>query len=310
MNKLPMNYPGINAYNGNIFPSTVHSRDNITFAFNYRYYFNKLLSVFKHTFPENWDKNYVLYSLYGWGFFAVVNTDKFGIIPQACGISGYNVMYQPTHCQIANPLLRGILNPKIGVECELVKLQYDYTPPIDIVATFADMRTLAMQTTDVNLLNSHLSYIFGAKNKAQAETFKKMCDDIYRGEPSTFLDSRMFNETSGKIELPFAFQNVAQNYIADKTLSALDKIDALFNTTIGIPNANLSKKERMIADEVNANNVDTYTMAAMWLENLQESYEKVNAMFGTNLSVEWRFPPEKKGSDIDNVGKYTGDLQS
>lgn len=66
----------------------------------------------------------------------------------------------------------------------------------------------------------------------------------------------------------------------------------------------------MIADEVNANNVDTYTMAAMWLENLQESYEKVNAMFGTNLSVEWRFPPEKKGSDIDNVGKYTGDLQS
>lgn len=68
MSKLPLNYPGINAYNGNIFPSTVHSRDNITFAFNYRYYFNKLLSVFKHTFPDNWDKNYVLYSLYGWGF--------------------------------------------------------------------------------------------------------------------------------------------------------------------------------------------------------------------------------------------------
>lgn len=307
-NHSPADYACINAYNGLFMPSQIHSRDNITFYFNQKYFFSKLLSVFKHKFPRNWDKNYVLYTLYGTGFFCVVNTDKFGVIPQYCGLSGYNVMYQPTHCQIANPLLSGILEPRIGVDCELVKLQYDYTSPIDIVSTFADMRTLAMQTTDINLLNSHISYLFTCSNNAQAQTFKKMMDKIYGGESAVFLDRKMLDTRFDKPTAQIDTLNVAQNFIADKTLSALDKIDMLFNTMIGIPSANTSKKERLIVDEVNANNVDTYSLAALWLENLKEGYARVNKMFGTELSVDWRFTPElEKGGEV-NVDKSTGDI--
>jgi hypothetical protein len=49
----------------------------------------------------------------------------------------------------------------------------------------------------------------------------------------------------------------------------------------------------MIVDEVNANNVETYSKCALWLEQLKESCDRANTMFpGLNLSVDWRVPPE------------------
>ena len=64
----------------------------------------------------------------------------------------------------------------------------------------------------------------------------------------------------------------------------------MFDTDIGIPNANTDKRERLVTDEVNANNVETASKCAMWLEQLQESVKRTNDMFGTDISVDWRFP--------------------
>ena len=60
-------------------------------------------------------------------------------------------------------------------------------------------------------------------------------------------------------------------------------------TAIGIPNANTDKRERLITDEVNANNVDTQTLCAQWLEELQECCARVNKMFNLDISVSLRF---------------------
>ena len=84
-------------------------------------------------------------------------------------------------------------------------------------------------------------------------------------------------------------QNVGQNYITDKILNDLQTIEDQFNTEIGIPNANTQKKERLIVDEVNANNIDTNAKIALWLETMQRDIEKVNQMFGLDLSVSYRF---------------------
>ena len=68
------------------------------------------------------------------------------------------------------------------------------------------------------------------------------------------------------------------------------KIESMFDTDIGIPNANTDKRERLVTDEVNANNVETASKCALWLEQLQESVKKTNDMFGLDVSVDWRFP--------------------
>ena len=78
------------------------------------------------------------------------------------------------------------------------------------------------------------------------------------------------------------------------------KIEEMFDTYIGIPNANTDKRERLVTDEVNANNVETATRCELWLDSLKKGCQKVNDMFGLTLSVDWRVKPEIEPSAVGN----------
>ena len=53
----------------------------------------------------------------------------------------------------------------------------------------------------------------------------------------------------------------------------------MFCTEVGIPNANIDKKERLITDEVNANNVETSSRCEMWLEEIRKGLTKANEKY-------------------------------
>jgi hypothetical protein len=302
-NGIPFSADYINAANSVVSPSTVHCRNTTLSLYFQRYLLQKAMSVFKWEMPVDWSKNYTLYTLYCWGFFAVVNTDRYGVIPQACGLRGYDVFYQPTHAIITNPLLSGTLEPRIGLQCELVRLQPDYGGIMDIVSYYADMLALCAESVGMNLVNSKLAYVFAAENKAMAETFKKLYDQIAAGNVSAVIDKQLFRE-DGKPNWQMFNQNVGQNYVADKVLSDMRKIESMFCTEVGIPNANTDKKERLITDEVNANNIETRSKCDLWLEELKESCAKVRDMFGIKLDVNWRY----KGGAEDGSNEPDGAL--
>lgn len=106
---VPYLYDYVNCANSIVSPSTVHAERTATNRFFERYLLQKAISVFKWDIPEKWSKNYFLYVLYCWGFISIVRTDKYGVIPQACSLRGYDIFYQPTNAVITNPLLTGIL---------------------------------------------------------------------------------------------------------------------------------------------------------------------------------------------------------
>ena len=299
INGAPYYYNYINAETSQVTPSTVHVKDSGLCRYFTKYLLQKAMSVFEWDLPVTWNKDYFLYVLYCWGYVAVVNTDKFGVIPQGCGLKGYDVFYAPTHAVIANPLLSGILEPRIGTQCELLKLQPDFSGILDLVGHYAEQMALASQSVSVNLLNSKLSYVFTAKTKALAESLKKMYDQIASGEPAVVIDSRLKNAADGEETWKSFEQNVGGNYIVTNLLADLRKIEAMFDTEIGIPNANTDKRERLIQDEVNANNIETYSKCAMWLENLQDACKRVNDMFGLSIAVRWRKIPEMGGASDD-----------
>lgn len=286
-NGAPFYYDHINAAVSQVSPSTVHVKNTGMQRFFTRYLLQKAMSVFEWQMPEEWAKNYFLYTLYCWGYISVINTDKFGIIPQGCSLKGYNVMYQPTHAVIANPLLTGIMEPQIGTECALIQLQPDYGSIMDLVSYYADMMALCAESAAANTLNSKLSYVFRAGNKAAAEAFKKMFDQIASGEPAVFIDKSLLND-DGSVAWDSFSADLSSNYIAGDILDDMKKWENEFCTRIGIPNSNTEKKERMIVDEVNANNFDTRSNCHMWLESLQKGCRTASNMFGINLSVDWR----------------------
>lgn len=286
-NQMPMYYDYQNSQICQTQPGTIHCSDNSLRRFFARYLTQKALSVFEWTLPKTWAHNYFLYTLFLKGYIAVVNTDKFGVIPQNCGLYGYNVMYQPTHAVIANPLLRGNLRPQIDKQCTVLRLCPDYGGIYDLVMYYADLMACASQTTTVNLINTKFSYVFFADGKAQAETFKKLFDNFSSGQPATVVDKQLLDE-QGNPRWQLFTQNIQQAYIADKNLEVLKRLDEMFNREIGIPETNEDKKERLLTDEVNTNIIESLSKADMWLKELQEGCEKTRDMFGIDISVKWR----------------------
>ena len=268
-------------------PGIIHCSDTGLQAYFARYLLKEALSVYEWTMPKTWNENYFLYILMCRGYISIIETDKYGVIPQECGLYGYNVMYQPTHCIIANPLLKGNIRPQIDKECTLIKLQPDYTGILDIVLFYSNLMACAAESTSVNLINSKFSYTFFAESKNQAETMKKLYDDFSSGHPAVVTDKNLLGD-DGKPRWQLFSQNVGQNYIADKNLAVMRRIKEMFCTEIGIPNTNEDKKERMLTDEVNANNIETYSKVSLWLDEMKRSCEKARKMFGIDLSVKLR----------------------
>lgn len=296
---LPVNYEFINQYNAMRSPSTVHCRNTALVEYYTRYLFQKVISVFEFEgLPEEWADNYFKYVLFGYGVIAVIYTDKYGVICQDCGLSGYDVFYQPTRCIIANPHLPGLKEFKIHENCEIIKLQPDYGSVMDLVTTYADLMALALETTGANLLNSKLSYVFFAENKTAAESFKKLYDRVASGEPMAVIDKNLLME-DGTPAWQIFTQNVGQNYITDRLLNDMKTLEDQFNTVIGVPNANTQKRERMITDEVNANNVDTQCRVNLWLETMNKDIEQVNKMFGTDIKVKYRYDDITKVVEVN-----------
>ena len=170
----PYSYNIENVYNSVVNPSMVHYIDNGTAKFYTRYFLQKAMSVFKWELPELWDTDYFLYTLYTWGFIAILKTDRFGVIPQQCTLTGYNVFYAPKRITVTNPIMPETLERDIDKDCVLLKLTPDYAGILDLIYFYAGKMALASSAVNVNLLNSKLAYLFTAKNKSVAESFKKM----------------------------------------------------------------------------------------------------------------------------------------
>lgn len=294
---VPASYDYINEYNASYKPSTIHTKYTGLTGYFQRYLIQKILSVFKFDgLPDYWSKDYFLYTLFIFGYITVFNTDKFGVIPQHCTLSGYDVFYRPTTCNVANPLINKTLELRIGKTCELIKMQPDWRGAWDIVSYYADLMSLTSESIAVNLVNSKFAYVFGAEDKTSAESLKKLYDQIASGNPAAFADKKLFKE-DGSPSWELFVNNLRQNYIAGDLMEDLAKIDSRFNTDIGIPNVNIAKESGVSASEVASNNVDTKSKASLWLETMHEGIEKVNNMFGLDISVTLRFEMQEGGSD-------------
>lgn len=303
----PFSYDQIDLYNSQIHPSTIHCKDNGLQRYFRKYLLQKVMSVFKWKLPDTWDEDYFKYVLYGTGYITVFNTDAFGVIPQFGTLGGYNVFYKPTYIIVSNPLLPSI-KKNIGIDCEIIKFQPDYSSIMDIVNYYADLLALCSQSVSINLLNTHTPTIYPAQGKTMAESYKKMFDKVASGEPAVIVDKSLFDDTGNPTWTPFE-RDVTNLYISDKILSDMRKIEARFDTEVGIPNnENEDKKERLIVDEVSANNAETTGRAEMWLDELKKGCSAVKNMFGVSVSVDWRINPNTKGGKKNGVSVSNGSV--
>ena len=260
------------------------------------YYRQKLLRLIIQRFkwenlPDNWEYDYFIEHLFLDGFIGITDTSM-GILALKCGLTGIGVFEQPTEMIFANPVL-GNFRRTIGVDGEYIKLQYNFQGVGWIIDRYATLLAMCDSGIAVNLLNTKMTYVFGATNKTQAETFKALYDDITQGKPAVFTSTG----NTGMIKEQMFTMPAKENFIADNVQLLKRKIVNEFLTDIGINNTNLDKRERLTDDEVNANNDEVLANIAHWYDNIIDGIARTNKMFGLDLNCTIRKYGEEAESE-------------
>ena len=297
----PYMYDALNAVKGTTPQAFIRIHNSTVSRFFKKYLFQDAVSVLEWTLPDNWDSDYFRYCLMGFGFVTVFKTDLFGIIPQYCTLSGYNVFYRPTKCLVANPLI-GSVELDIGRNCELIRLMPDYGNVSDLVDYYGDLLALTYESLAGNILNSRLAYLIGVDGKPEAETYKAIFDQILSGYPAVVYRKKQAQVSNlSKMSQPDQWQILQQNlkntFIAPDMLESLNAIRDEFLTAIGVPNLSERKKERVNTIDSERNSMETQSKIDLWLDELNECLDRVKAMFPEleNLKVEKRYKPEEMG---------------
>lgn len=296
MANAPFYYDYINTVQSTKQPANMHILNTETGRFYQRYLLKKALAVFKWKLPEWWDENYFLYVLYCRGYLAVFDTMKYGVIPQECGLQGYNVFYRPTDVVIANPLL-GETRKKIDSDCVLMQLQPDYMGVLDLCAHYAEKMALASSAINQNLWHTKIATVFFAGSDAEQQSVKKAYDRMTDGTPMVVVHKNL-RDADGNLKYEVFNRDVKQSYIISDLIADARKIEAEFDTRIGVPNANTDKRERLIKDEVNSNNVETVILSDMWMDSIQDGIKKIREMFGLEISCERRYDDANIGNNV------------
>ena len=165
----------------------------------------------------------------------------------------------------------------------------DRLPSYPIIMCFAYRLYNLDRIIDVNA-NAQKTPVLIRCDEKQRLTLKNAYKEFNGNSPVIYADNNFDPEslTVLKTEAP---------YISDKIYDLKTNLWNEALTYLGIPSANVMKKERLIKDEVIRGLGGTLANRYSRLEARQHAVEQINKMFGTNIEVGIR-------EEIDELGKY------
>lgn len=169
----------------------------------------------------------------------------------------------------------------------------------------ADMPTLEIfakriddveMTQDVNLFQQCMPKLILADEDSKL-TAKSIVDKIRKFKFVIFGKKSLVNNISTSDVL-----DTSSPYIIDKLQQQKFDLKNELLTYLGINNNNNIKKERMIVDEVNANNEYTSINLDLMYDLRKKACDEINSKFGFNIKVEKREVEQVGANDIDTRG--------
>lgn len=191
-------------------------------------------------------------------------------------------------------------------ECVLMENNKLRMPTQDVLLYFTRQLYEVVRTRDVNVKTLKLPFIVATDDKQQL-TAKKILEQIDENTYAIVTNKNVVNIE----ELIKVLPTGVKPYTTELTDLYHDILNECL-TYLGINNANTDKKERLITNEVNANNQFISSCAEMFLESRKRAVERINTMFGTNISVKLRNSDLGGKKDVERViqGTTTDQQQS
>lgn len=188
--------------------------------------------------------------------------------------------YRPTIYTVSNPGLKMSHNYNIDKDCVVILNDSMYMGLLPLFSRYASAIVESELTLYIALVNTRLVDLITAGNDRTKVAIDKVISDVEEGKLSAALDKGL--ETAIHA-FPYADQN-------GRTLTDLIEViqyqKANWYNEIGL-NANFNmKRESLNSGETGLNDDALLPLVDDMLKCRREGLEKVNAMFGLNISVE------------------------
>lgn len=173
----------------------------------------------------------------------------------------------------------------------------DRTPTFPIIDMFARRLYNIDRAIDVNV-NAQKTPTLIRCDEKQRLTLVNAYKEMDGNSPVIYADKSFdpSSITTLKTDAP---------YVADKLYELKSNLWNEALTYLGIPNANVMKRERLIKDEVLRSLGGTMANRYSRLQARQEAVKKINRMFGTNIEVGIKEEIEDMGNVDLNVSRET-----
>ena len=176
-----------------------------------------------------------------------------------------------------------------GENCYLIRNNMLRLPEFAVVRYYAYKLANLDRAIDVNIESCKTPTIIKCTDK-QRLSLKQAINQRKDNEPVIWTDGKEeFNDMITTLDLKatpiFKDLQIQKHMILNE-----------FFSDIGVNNANMDKKERMVANEVEANNEQVKASEDVLLKSRQEACKQINRIFGLNISVKRR--------ELDEIPEY------
>lgn len=178
-------------------------------------------------------------------------------------------------------------------ECVLIRNNDEMVPTSPTIQLYALRLAEISRTIDINI-NAQKTPVIILCNEKQKATMKQVYIQWNGFEPIIFGDKNL--DIDGvkvlKTDAPIVF---------DKLQIQKHAIWNECMTFLGINNANMDKRERLVDDEVQANNEQIEQSANTMLKARKIACERINELFDLNIEVSIRKPEKGQNSKPEEV---------
>ena len=258
--------------------------------------------------PETVDPRFLEMSLHQFGHVGFYNDPNIGYLALQGSPSGtVNHYLLPSHFHAASPTYQETFKAyayddlesmtekqqkKLGV---IIWNNDFHLPSTDSIEMFAQDLAELKEVIYVNQ-NAQKTPVILAANDMNLFSIKQAYQQ-FEGNAPVILANENFNIESFK-----AIKTDAP-YVVDKLNSQKNAVWNEIMTWLGIKNANLEKRERMIKDEANSNDEQIEASGNVMLKARKEACDKINSLYGLNLKVKFR--TEIQEEILQNVSRET-----
>lgn len=265
-------------------------QNNQTFLMYYNRLRDYALSMFEwEGLPESINERFLEIKMYEEGRVVWFEDKQFGMLALPVQYGGrVNFYNEPTLYQAVSIGYTKALNPDNAV---LMWSNYSRTPMDVIIRQYARRLAQVERVMDVNI-NAQKTPVLILAEESQRLTLQNAYMQYDGNEPFIFGNKKGWDKDA------FSVLSTTAPFVSDKLMTYKHNLWNEAMTFLGVGNAKQDKKERLVEAEVSANDEQIEGARLVYLKARQEACEKINNMFGTSISVDFKFNKDDEREEV------------